>query len=170
MNREDFIEFGKVTKTNRKTAEITIATEVALPDPPPAFEIIFLEIDGGLVPFFLKEFDVRANYAVGLVEDYDSPDKAQKLVGCRVFIKKELLAGGSDEIFYKAIIGFAVFDQTLGEIGRIAEIFETPHQILLQVIKDDREILIPLVEEFTLSINKRKKQLFMDLPEGLTEL
>jgi len=170
MNREDFIEFGKITKANRKTAEITIVTEIPLPDPPPALEIIFLEIDGGLVPFFLKEFDVRTNNTVGLVEDYDSPDKAQKLVGCRVFIKKELLAAGKEEIFYREMVGFMVIDKTLGEIGRIAEIFETPHQILLQVIKDDREILIPLVEEFILRINKRKKQLFMDLPEGLTEL
>lgn len=170
MNREDFVEFGKITKANRKTAEITIVTGAALPHSFPAVEVIFLEIDGGLVPFFLKEFEVRSNNAVGLVEDYDSPDRAQRLVGCSVFIKKELLAEESDDILYKELIGFTVVDKTLGEIGGIAEIFETPHQVLLQVMRNDREILIPLVREFILRVNRRKKQLFMDLPEGLTEL
>ena len=170
MKKEDFVEFGRITKTNRKTAEITIVPEIALSDDFPACKVIFLEIDGGLVPFFLKEFEVRVNHAVGLVEDYDTPDKAQKLIGCRVFIEKELLAANEDEIFYREILGFTVFDKELGEIGEITEIFETPHQILLQVISNDREILIPMVEEFILRINKRKKQLFMDLPEGLTTL
>jgi 16S rRNA processing protein RimM len=56
-------------------------------------------------------------------------------------------------------------------LGEVTNIIENPGQILL-ILKspEGKEILIPFHEDFIVSINKKKKLIEMDLPEGLTEI
>ena len=56
-------------------------------------------------------------------------------------------------------------------LGSIQEVIPNPGQWLLSVISpSNKEILIPLHEHFIVKIEKKKKQVIMDIPEGLTEI
>jgi 16S rRNA processing protein RimM len=67
-------------------------------------------------------------------------------------------------------IGFNIVDRTLGSIGKVEDVFQTGHQWLAKTSYENREVLIPLIEQMILDVNTRNKFIRMDLPEGLFEL
>jgi len=172
IQKEDFFLLGKITKFNKKTADVTIITDADSPEAYVNSSVLFLEIDGGLAPFFVKELRLKDSTGMmALLEDYETSEKAQKLVGCRVYLPSTQLSELQDDKFYfHDIIGYTVIDEQAGELGTIAQVLEAPKQDLLQVFYRKKEVLIPLVDEFITRVDKRKKQLFMNLPEGLIDL
>ena len=73
-----------------------------------------------------------------------------------------------DGRFFQAdLIGLSVKDEASGAlIGKVAEILEYPAQDLLRV-RGDREYLIPLVEEFVLSVDPAAGLVTVRLMDGL---
>lgn len=45
-----------------------------------------------------------------------------------------------------------------------------PHNLFFEVLKDDVEILIPMIDHFLVKIDRENKKVIMDLPEGLIEM
>ncbi len=172
MKNSDFFLLGKAVKINKKTAEIVIAVDADEPEHYVKSKVFFFEIDGGLVPFFVNELRLIGSDTYRVVfEDWDDTDKAQRLVGCQVFLPSDQLAGMKDEQFYfHDIVGYALHDVQMGLLGEIAEVFETPDQLLLQVFHHGKEALIPFADDLFVKIDKTKKQLFMNVPEGLFDL
>ncbi|NCC72253.1 MAG: 16S rRNA processing protein RimM [Sphingobacteriia bacterium] len=172
MKKDDFFLLGKITKFNKKTAELVIVAETHSAEDYLDSPVLFLDIDGGLVPFFVQELKLRGNdgfYA--LFEDFTNSEKAQILIGCNVYLPMDHLTTLDDDQFYHhEIVGFTVVDRNAGELGEIIQVFEGAAQVLLKVLFRGTELLIPLVDQFLVKVNKRKKVLIMDLPEGLTEL
>lgn len=88
MNKEDFTKIGRIVKVNKKTANITVISDFTLPDSIEQSKILFIEIDGGLVPFFVIEASLRGdNSLVVMLEDYHLPEKALNWLAVR-FISK----------------------------------------------------------------------------------
>ena len=56
------------------------------------------------------------------------------------------------------------------DLGEILEIIEQPHQLLGRINWKGKEALIPLNEQFLQKVDKRKKQVLVELPEGLLEV
>jgi 16S rRNA processing protein RimM len=63
-----------------------------------------------------------------------------------------------------------VLDLTLGEIGKVLKVNDQTSQPIIVVINNNSEIMIPLVDDFLIDINRDKKTLTFNLPEGLTTL
>lgn len=172
MINQQYISIGKIVKVNRKTAELSMHIDALQPSRYGDLEFFFIEIDGGPVPFYVDHIRQKTHdLFLVLPEDYHDPEINQRFVGCRVFIenrdpniKQDNLPG------YEALTGYLVIDEEKGELGEISDILEAPEQILLKVVHKKNEILIPLVEEFILSLNKSEKSIHVKLPEGLVDL
>ena len=63
-----------------------------------------------------------------------------------------------------------MIDKEVGEVGVIEEILDMPQQEMTLIRYKKREVLIPLNEELILEIDEKKKQVMVDLPEGLLDL
>ena len=172
MDKKDFFEFGKIRKCNRKTGELSIRTNTEVPEGQNAPPLVFIEIDGGLVPFYLSSIRQRDSNTIQiLLEDYASLAKAQQFVDCAVFLpKKGIKDIESKQFDYNEIIGFNVIDKIHGDIGTLEDILDRPEQEILQINFEGKEILIPLVDEMFEKINDKKKQIFICAPEGLIDL
>jgi 16S rRNA processing protein RimM len=172
MEKKDFFEIGQITKFNRKTAELSIRTHADDADAYAETSLIFIEIDGGLVPFYLTSMKVRDSKTIQvLLEDYDTPDKAAQFIDCPVFIPTDVTPKlENDQFYFHEIIGFEVIDEKHGSIGTLDDILDRPEQEILQITYQGKEILIPLVDEIIVKIDHKKKQLFIDAPEGLIDL
>jgi 16S rRNA processing protein RimM len=134
-------------------------------------ESVFLEIEGRLVPFFVSESEYSGADILKLTfEDYGSIDKIGEFTGCRVFLTSEMLVfDKTDDI--QDLVGYKVSVQDKRFLGLIKEVIPNSGQWLLSVISEqNREILIPFHDHFILNIDKKKKILIMDIPEGLTEI
>lgn len=173
MNKKDYIKTGTINKVNRKTGEISVFFDKKSVEINDDLKSVFIEIDGGLVPFFIEELRSLSNDSFRLtLEDYTSPDLAQRFVGCKVYLSKtdHLHSSPTDIIEAEAIIGFEVSDEVLGKIGVINDCIESPNQLLLQILSCEKEILIPLVEEFLIDLDQDKRTLLLKLPEGLLDI
>jgi 16S rRNA processing protein RimM len=79
-------------------------------------------------------------------------------------------AAPPNHIYHHQLTDYNVVDKTAGELGQITDLIESTEQALLQVDHNGDEILIPFVEDFIVKIDKRKKILYLNLPEGLIDL
>jgi len=172
MNKKEFFEFGMVKKFNRKSGELSISTHTDDAENYINSPIIFIEIDGGLVPLYVISDRLRDSKTIQvLLEDYSSPEKAQQFVDCPVYLpKKDISELHDNEFYFNEIIGFEVVDKKYGSIGFLEKILDRPEQEILQINHQGKEILIPLVDEIIDKLKRKKKQLFIRAPDGLIDL
>jgi 16S rRNA processing protein RimM len=134
-------------------------------------ESVFLEIDGRPVPFFIDELDFPGGDIIKIrFRGYDSPEKAGEFVGCRVFLPTgiDIRSSADDRDFLE---GYIVFTGEMIELGMVEKVIPNPGQWLLEVVSSSgRQILIPLHEHLIAGIDKKKRHLIIDIPEGLADL
>jgi len=173
MNKKNYIKTGTINKVNRKTGEISVFFDKKSMEINDELKSVFIEIDGGLVPFFVEELRSISNESFRLtLQDYASPDLAQRFVGCKVYLAQTdfLQSSPTDRIDTDELTGFEVYDEVFGKIGVINNCIESPNQVLLQILHGEKEILIPLVEEFLIDLDENKRTILLNLPEGLLDI
>ena len=67
------------------------------------------------------------------------------------------------------LIGFIIFNNE-ERLGEVEAVIEQPQQILLQTHVQQKEVLIPIHEQTLKKIDRKKKQVYVTLPEGLLEI
>jgi len=134
----------------------------------------FLVIErGNLLPWFVTKVEwIGFNEGFVWFEDITTPEKAKMYSGRELFLSEKDVNTffKKDSGSYSELIGYTAVDETDGEIGIIEEIIENPGQILLSIRVNTNEVLIPLVDEFIVEVSKKKKQLILNLPEGLLDI
>jgi 16S rRNA processing protein RimM len=86
------------------------------------------------------------------------------------FIDGEFMKTSPGETVYlRELLGFAV---VVGEkeVGVVRNFETNNSQDILVVDKGGKDVLIPLIKEFIVSLNHETKQIIMELPPGLLEV
>ena len=172
MKKSNFFILGKITKCNRKSGELKLIVDATDPGAYAPTEVIFLDIDGGLVPFFIASIKARnhESYSV-LLKDFDSPEKAERLVNSVVYLERSGVADLADDQFgFDEITGFEVIDKTYGAIGTVEAVIEGTQQNLLQIRYEGIEILVPIAEQTIYKVKRKQKKLYISAPDGLIDL
>jgi 16S rRNA processing protein RimM len=125
---------------------------------------------GSQIPYFTASVKQGrpAELIVGL-EDVVTVEQAKKLVGKTVWVNEEQIEGLSrhSPLMW---IGFAVKDKTAGDLGPVADVLQTGNQWLARLVINEKEVLLPLVEQMITRVDLRAKTLHMDLPDGLLQV
>ncbi len=165
------ILLGCIVKVYGYEGTVTVKLEKAFTENIPETESVFLEIEGKLVPFFISGSDFPGAGNLRLkFSGYDSFEKVNEFTGCRVFLnspedQKTVVSDPDD------LIGYKVFSIDNSFAGTVRKILENPGQWLISVeAEKGNEMLIPFHEDLIIKIDKKKKIIKMDLPEGLTEI
>jgi len=122
-------------------------------------------------PYFIKQIEWNG-FNEGFInfEEVTTPEQAKQLAGTELLMYENevntLFRKDADDLSY--LNNFKVIDQAFGYIGTVSEMIESPGQTLLSIA--EKNIMIPLVDDFIVEINKRKKEILLDLPEGLLDL
>lgn len=173
IEKSDCIKVATAAKVHGVNGEIVIRADVGFSSQDIEHQFLFVEIDGGLVPFYVKEFREK-NHEDALVkfEFVDTKDDAVRLVDSAIYIdRKWVEINDNDNISEGILIGFTAFDKTLGEIGEIVEIDEQNGMNPLFVIrKNERETLVPITDDFIVDIDQSTRKITFDIPEGLADL
>jgi len=135
-------------------------------------EPVFLDIEGGLVPFFLTTVEERdQRTAVIALDDVDTEEKARRLTGIAVYLPGTRPGGnGMNETGLSSLVGYEVFTPQGKSLGLVEEAEELPMHWVLRLRSPEGEKLIPLHEDLIVEIDRGRKRMVMDLPEGLTEI
>jgi 16S rRNA processing protein RimM len=165
------ILLGKITKVYGFDGTVIVRLEKNLKAEIPVLKSVFLETDGKPVPFIISESDYQGGDILRLKFDgYSTVEKVTGFMGCRVYLTSDATSKKSDKD-QGELRGYKVRLADNRFLGVVTEVIENPGQWLFNVnTTKGEEILIPLHEDLIISIDKRKKIIRMDLPEGLTEI
>ncbi len=86
------------------------------------------------------------------------------------YILEKYINVDSNSNYFDDIEGYTVTDSNLGYIGVVSDIMDIPGNNLLKIMDDEKEILIPLTEEFIIEINHNVKSILVKTPTGLIDL
>jgi 16S rRNA processing protein RimM len=165
------ILLGRITRVSGYEGAVTVKLERFFTEKLPHIESVFLEIEGRPVPFFIAGSEYSGADTLKLqFKGYESTGMVNEFIGCQVFLTTSAPVSKKIENA-QSLSGFSVFTADNILLGSVEEVIQNPAQWLLSVVSDTRKtILIPLHENFIVKIDKKKKILIMDLPEGLTEI
>ena len=111
--------------------------------------------------------------AVVFFEEVPDVATAELLVGCHCLVRRAEVEDKLAELEsdLPSWEGWSVFDAREGFVGKVLDIEDRPLQPLLIVEREDGgEVLIPLVEDFIVSIDEDASRIDMRLPAGLLDM
>ena len=131
---------------------------------------LFIKEGSQVLPFFVEETRFEQGVLSALkFEGIDDRTSAEKYRSTQIFTDT------FDEFFshrldWSQYIGLVVIDQEHGEIGTVEDILELPAQHTLQIRSKGGEILIPIVKNTIIELDKTKETLLIQSPSGLIDL
>lgn len=171
MTKEECFFFGKITKTHGLKGEVTIKIDVANPSDFVDLRYLLIEEGGNLIPYFIENHKINGDKMFVAFEGVKRVEQAIIFVGRPVFLPNEMMPKlEEDEFYYQEIVGFKVVDNVKGEIGLISNVLEYPTQAVIQIMKDGKEILIPIHDDIVKKVDKKSKILNIKAPEGLIDM
>ena len=171
IDKKDCTSIGYVQKPHGLKGEVILVFEDEFADTFDSAEYFFIEVDGGLVPFFIGEEGLRYRNNESIIVKFDfvdSQDKAKELAGCKLFVFNRDLV--EPELSENYLIGMKVIDHNRGDIGKINRIDDFSGNVVITVAHPHAEILIPLSEDIITKIDEKNKKLFLTCPEGLIDI
>ncbi|HEX9981287.1 MAG TPA: ribosome maturation factor RimM [Flavobacterium sp.] len=172
MRKEECFYLGKIAKKFSFKGEVLVYLDTDEPELYEEMESVFVEQNNNLVPFFIENSGLHRNDFLRVkFEDVDTETAAEEIVGSKVYLPLSMLPKlDGNKFYFHEVIGFEIDDKRLGVVGKIVSINDSAAQPLFEVKNGDVEILIPMIDNFLVKIDRKNKKVFMDLPEGLIEM
>lgn len=171
MTKDDCFYLGRIAKTHGIKGEVTIRLDVDDPSAYHDMKYFLLEINKVLTPFFVEKMTCSGDKVFVKVQDINTVEAASALTGKEVFLPLELLPKLSGkQFYYHEVKGFLLIDEIHGELGPINDVIEYPTQAIIQVFKDKKEVLIPILDQVIQKVDRKTKKLYIKAPDGLIDM
>ncbi len=172
IRREELVKIGQFNKPHGIKGELSFTfTNDSFDESECPF--LICELDGIFVPFCMEAYRFKSNTtALVKLKGIDSENQARTLANLEVYFPKQYIRETvSDESFtWDYFIGYSLIDKKTGCVGEIVDVDETTLNVLFVVEKGEEELLIPAAEEMIEKMDEEKKELYVDLPEGLLDI
>ena len=157
------VKIGRIVSTHGIKGEIKIISEF------PYKERVFiignkLLIDD--VSYEINSYRVHKNYDMVTFKGFNNINDILFLIKKDVYVLKEDLQLDSNEILDEDLITFEVLTKE-GKRGIIKEIFKASEKNKILRVQLEKEILIPMNSPMIVSIDKEKKQIIIQLIDGM---
>lgn len=173
---KDNIQVGYTRKPFGVNGQLKLQVEPSYLEDVLKADVLFLEIGGQQVPYFIDNFQEVGDLIVHF-EDVESREQAAKIVSRPVFLRPaDIIPIEEKEIPLENIephlkyLHYHIEEVELGEIGPIIRIEIFPQQEMAFVDYKGRAVMIPLHPSFIVSEDKEKRVLRLALPEGMLEI
>ncbi|WP_396149612.1 ribosome maturation factor RimM [Flavobacterium sp.] len=172
MRKEECFYLGKIAKKFSFKGEVLVYLDTDEPELYENMESVFVELNKNLVPFFIENSSLHKNDFLRVkFEDVDTEEDADAIMGCELYLPLSFLPKlEGNQFYYHEVIGFEVEDQRLGVVGKIVSINDSTAQPLFEVLNGNVEMLIPMIDQFLIKVDRDNKKVIMNLPEGLVEM
>lgn len=171
MQKKDCYYLGKITKKHGFKGNLILHLETDEPELYKNMESVFIEKNGMLIPFFFESIGPHSKNKLLVKFEDVSAEEAEKLVNHSLYLPLEMLPELNEtDFYYHEIIDYRVFDDKKGEIGKIKRVNDSGVQAIFEIEFEGKEILIPVVDEWILEVNRIEKFIKIKTPEGLIEL
>ena len=167
----EYYKIGKLVASHGLTGELILKHSLGKKTALSNLKKIFIpDASKALIPWFVEKGTAKtADETLLKLEQVDTKEQAGKLVQKEAWM---------DEADFKQHVSQSAPIQLLGylliqdkkPLSEIVELIEQPHQLLCKIMMTGKEILIPLPPPFIKKIDHQRKEIHVELPEGLIEI
>ena len=171
-------QVAQVLKSNGTDGELVMSFREIAPEDINLSEPVFIIFDGLPVPFFIESFTKRGNTkALVRLTDICSQEDVDEIAGKAVYVDDSQIPEMSlEEDGFAALVGWTLLtpaddltddDMELYEVGEITEFIDIPNNPCIEVETENGAVIIPLHEDFIMSVDPEYKEIIMQIPAGL---
>ena len=172
MHKEDCFYLGKIVSKYSFKGEVLIKLDTDDPELYQNLESVFVSLGNNLVPFFIDRCRLHKSDLLRIdFEEVKTESDADRIMGCEIYLPLAMLPKLTvDKFYFHEIIGFTLIDAIHGDIGKVQSVNDSTAQALFEVLKDDKQLLIPINDEIITAVNRENKTISVTTPEGLVSL
>ncbi|HEX7905613.1 MAG TPA: ribosome maturation factor RimM [Chitinophagaceae bacterium] len=167
----EYYKIGKLVAVHGLNGELVLKHELGKKTSLKGLEALFIEEKkSSFIPWFIETTKIKSEEEILLkLEGVDTREAAMKLTQKEIWLPEtdfKKFAARSSPV---NLLGYTIINQK-ESLGEILEVIEQPHQLLCRLEIQSKEVLIPLHEEFLRKVDHKKKQVIVELPDGLLEI
>ena len=171
MKKEDCYFLGKITRKHGLAGNVILKLDTDQPEMYQKLESLLVEINGLLVPFFVDKQQWQRSDTKIISFKNSSEALVEQSIGKGVFLPLSTLPPLSGKKFYyHEVIGFEIREEDGKSCGNIVSINDQTAQNYFILNLADKEIIIPIIRDWILEVNREEKFIKMQLPEGLMDV
>jgi 16S rRNA processing protein RimM len=175
MTIDETYQLGYIIKTHGLRGHVVAHFDVDDTAAYAKLKTVYLTLAGAptkLVEHQIEKVQPQAGSKVLLkLRGIECIEEAEPLRGSQLHLPLAQLPELEDDQFYfHDVIGFTVIDETLGALGTVENFYELPQQDMLAMRYQGQEVLIPVVDELVSHADQAKKEIYVNLPEGLLDI
>lgn len=171
MRKEDCYFLGKITRKHGLLGDVILKLDTDQPELYKKLESIFVEINGLLVPFFIEKVVWSKQDSLNLLFKNSNENLVEQLLGKNVFLPLSTLPKlTGNQFYYHEVIGFEILEEDGKTCGEIVSVNDQTAQHYFILNFAQKEVVIPIIKDWILEVNREEKFIRMQLPEGLMDV
>jgi 16S rRNA processing protein RimM len=167
----DYVHIGKVVASFGLGGEVILQHNLGKKTFFKTGQAVFLEeTKNSYIPWFVEQAKAKDDAEMYVkFEGLTTKESTRKIIQKKVWLTEADFRSMVSKSSSLALLGFSLIDDG-NDLGPIEEVIEQPHQVLLRIVLNGNEALIPLHEETLDKIDHNKKQVHVTLPDGLLDV
>lgn len=167
----EYFKIGKLVAVHGLTGELLLKHELGKKTSLKGLQAIFIEEKkNSFIPWFLESAKSKNDSEVYLkIEGINTREAAIKLTQKEIWVPEVDFKKFAAKSAPASLLGYTIIDNNK-PLGEILELIEQPHQLLCRLEIKGKEVLIPLHAETLKKVNHTKKEVLVELPDGLLEI
>jgi len=171
MRKEDCYFLGKITRRHGLQGNVFLKLDTDQPEMYNKLESIFVDINGLLVPFFIAKQSWSKGETLIVSFKNSSESLVDQVVGKDVYLPLSGLPElTGNKFYYHEVVGFEIREEDGKTCGIIQTINDQTGQHYFVLDLAGKQIVIPIIRDWILELNREDKFLKMSLPEGLMDV
>ncbi len=171
MDTNQFFLLGYVSKKHGYKGNIVLFIDTDHPSYYHSIKNIWIIVNGVNTPFIIENTKILKEDQLVLTLKNIDLEKSERLLKKEVYIpSSQVPVLDEEQYFNRTVIDFKIFNNNNDYIGLIEEIIEIPNNTIIQTTVNGSEVLIPFNENTLIKLKKNKKELTIEIPDGLIEL
>ena len=167
----EYFKIGKLVAIHGLKGELLLKHSLGKKTSLKGLQAIFIEEKkDSFIPWFVESGKIKNEDETYLkLEGIDTREAATRLTQKEIWLPEADFKKFAAKTAPAGLLNYTIVNNQEA-IGEILEVIEQPHQILCRIEMKGKEVLIPIHESTLQKIDHKKRQVIVDLPEGLLDI
>jgi 16S rRNA processing protein RimM len=167
----EYFKIGKLVSAFGVKGELILKHNLGKKTSLKGLQALFIEErKESFIPWFIQSTRIKnADEIYIQLADVATREAAVKLAQKEVWLQHEDFKKFAAKSSPLNLLGYTIVENGKA-LGTVLEVLEQPHQLLCRIAIRGKEAFIPLHDETLLKINRKAREVSVQLPEGLLEI
>ena len=167
----EYYKVGKLVAVHGLTGELLLKHELGKKTSLKGLQAFFIEEKkSSFIPYFIETTKIKSEEEIYIkLEGINTREAAIKLTQNQVWLPEADFKKFAAKTAPASLLGYTIINKN-ERLGEILELIEQPHQLLCRLEIKGKEVIIPLHEETLKKVNHTKKEVIVELPDGLLDI